>query len=248
MKRHVYSSLKAFYDDIQNVVKTPRFESDKRNDDAKFNGLSLAEINRNQFSYPFGVEKLKAFNDFKVEKDIKVKYWSDLDGQEIDIDRMLEDRNFLLDIRKKRLLPKTIDIYVNIGEGCYTNYNDLLCKTFAALKIVDKLETIGVRCAVYACLSFIPVYSKGYPGENDMIEICVKNHADNVNLGALCTAISPWMLRYWMMLFVIGRYPGVNVGVARPQRMPADTTGIVIDFGFCLTRDTANKFIESIKL
>jgi hypothetical protein len=225
MKRHVYSSLKAFYDDIQNVVKTPRFESDKRNDDAKFNGLSLAEINRNQFSYPFGVEKLKAFND-----------------------RMLEDRNFLLDIRKKRLLPKTIDIYVNIGEGCYTNYNDLLCKTFAALKIVDKLETIGVRCAVYACLSFIPVYSKGYPGENDMIEICVKNHADNVNLGALCTAISPWMLRYWMMLFVIGRYPGENVGVARPQRMPADTTGIVIDFGFCLTRDTANKFIESIKL
>jgi len=251
MRKHCYNSISSFYADINNYLNNPIYKETANEDHPKFRGLCLAEIQGAKYSYPVGVEKLSHFKDFTVEKDISIKYWNQFDGWDIDIDRMMENLDFLLDSHKKRLLPKTLDIYINVGEGGDVNYEKLLCKTYATIKIVDKLETLGVRCSVFTCASFethTRTRTRANRGENGYLEICVKQYADTLNLGALCTAISPWMLRYWMFLFIIGKYPGVIHGIAYARSMPPELKGIIIETGSCLDKYAANQFIESIKL
>jgi hypothetical protein len=250
MKRHCYNSLGAFYKDVTNDVNAKYFPIKQADDRSNFYGLSLAQVKKSQFSYAVGVEKIEQFKDVAVEKDITVKFWNQFDGFDIDVERMWDNLDFLLDNRKKRSLPKTVDVYINIGEGFMVHYDDLLCKTYAAIKIVDRLETLGVRCAVYACASFKPMYNGSKQGEDTYIEISVKQYADTLNMGALCTAISPWMLRYWFILFIAGKDANVSPeqGIAIAIPMPKDTTGIIIETGACLDKRTANKFIESIKV
>jgi hypothetical protein len=240
--------LKSFYDDVTNVVKASYFNRLLSHDHSSWVGLSLYEIGKNKFSYPVGVDKINKFSDFTVTKDTKVKYWNAYDGHEIDIDRMLDDLDFLQDTRKVRNLPKTADIYINVSEASSVSYEDMLCKTYSAIKIADKLETIGVRCAIYACASLRTNTNQQRGKEEVYIEVAVKQHADALNIGVLCAAISPWMLRHWFILFITGHYYDIDETVGTPQRMPPDLKGIIIDTGMCLNMVTANKFIESIKM
>jgi hypothetical protein len=248
MKKHYYNSLGEFYADVQNVNKCELFEEYIINDSPGWMGLSLIDIHKSKFSYPLGVEKLSHFKDFQVEKDITVKYWNQFDGYDIDVDRMMDNLDFLLDNHKRKSLPKTMDIYVNIGETNGVDYEEMLCKTYAAIKVIDRLESLGVRCAVYACNAFKTACHQSKNEELGYLEICIKQHADALNLGALCTAISPWIFRYWFLLYTIGRYPDLTPGISRRAPMPADLKGMIIESGSCLTTQTANKFIESIKL
>jgi len=249
MKKHLFNSLRDFYADVRNVVKSEKFSVYENMNDPDWRGLSLAEINLSYFSYPVGVEKLKHYKDVKVEKDLKVKFWSDFDGYDIDIERLHDGLDCLIDTRKVRKLPKTIDIYVNVSEGCQVDYNHMLNKTYAAVKIVDHLESLGVRCAVFACAAFRPKLKTTFSA-TEYLEVCVKNYQDSVNLGALCTAISPWMLRQHIILWIIGHIRGINWnGIASPERLPSgELSGIIIDNGSCLNLDSANRFIETIKV
>ena len=250
MKKHLFNSLREFYADIRNVVKSPNFELYERRNDPVWVGLSHTEIMQSRFSYPLGVEKLKNFKEVKVEKDLKVKYWNQFDGFDIDVDRMYSNLDFLLDTRKVRKLPKTIDIYVNVSERSGIDYNAMLNKTYAAVKIIDHLESLGVRCAVYACAAFRPKIGKTKFTATEYLEVCVKDYHDSVNLGALCTAISPWMLRQHIICWIIGHIRGIYLnGVASPERLPTgELSGIIIDNGSCLSLPDANHFIETIKV
>lgn len=248
MKKHYYNSLGHFYENVTNVINSEFFTRYTDNNSPDWMGLSLEKIRASKFSYPLGVEKLSHFKDFPVEKDITVKYWNQFDGYDIDVDRMMDNLDFLLDNHKRKSLPKTMDIYVNIGEHNGVDYEDMLCKTYAAIKVIDRLETLGVRCAVYACNAFKTVCYATKNEELGYLEICIKQHADTLNLGALCTAISPWIFRYWFLLHTIGRFPDLTEGCSRRAPMPTDLKGIIIESGSCLNMQTANKFIEAIKL
>ncbi len=247
MKKHCYNSLNHFYENVKNVVGSPDYDGYSNHDDRRWMGLSLADIRKNKYSYPMGVEKLMQFKDFELQKDVNVKYWNQFDGYDIDVDRMIENLDFLIDNRKVRKLPKAVEIYVQIGEGANVGYDAMLCKTYAAVKIIDKLESLGVRCAVYACNAFKTLVKTG-KSESGYLEVCVKNHADTVNLGALCTAISPWIFRYYFILHMIGHFNNVNVdgGGAYTMAMPDDLAGIIIKAGQCHELKSANQFIESI--
>jgi len=249
MKRHYYNSLSHFYGDIKNIIGATEFNKEAKQEDRKFRGLYLSEIQESKYAYKLGVEKLRAYKDFEVQKDIKVKYWDQFDGHDIDIDRMQDNLDFLLNDKKIRKLPKTMDIFVNVTENSNVSYTEMLNKTYAALKIIDRLETLGVRTALFVCICVSPLV-KGMYTEDVYIEICVKQHADTVNLGALCTAISPWFFRFWFILWIRGRYAGLDlsVGAARPIPSSEKQKGITIDKGNCLSTHTANNFIESIKV
>ena len=250
MKRHCYSSLSNFYDNVKNVVGTKAFHIYEANDDPKWMGLSLSDIHKFKFSYPLGVERLSHFKDFEIQKDINVKFYNQFDGYDIDIDRMMDNLDFLLDTRKKRLLPKAVDIYIQIGEPSLVGYSEMLCKTYAAIKIIDKLETHNVRCAVYACNSFRTICKNRKNEQDGYLEVCIKNHADTINLGAICTAISPWVFRHFFLLHLIGHFPDVDIhnGCSYTYPMPSDLSGIIIRAGQCHEIESANKFIETIKL
>lgn len=248
MKKHYYDSLTSFYNDVKNTANNPQFEEERTENNPRFRGLSLSEIRRSQYSYKVGVEKLRAMKDFEFQRDEKIKFWDSFDGFDIDIDRMYSDLDFLRNERKVRKLPKTVDIFINVTENSKVDYDLMLNKTYAALKIIDHLETLGVRTALYACISlsaFLP------SGTEDMyLEICIKQHSHDVNLGALCTAISPWFFRYWFFLWIYGHYSHIGFGIGRAQNIPLSERqkGIVIDQGMCMNLRSSNNFIDSIKL
>ncbi|HAH24971.1 MAG TPA: hypothetical protein DCL77_14655 [Prolixibacteraceae bacterium] len=250
MKKHLFNSLTDFYAAIVNKVNAPDYQRLEVYDDPEWKGLSLYEIKKSKFSYPLGIQELAKFKDIEVEKAMNVKFWNQFDGFDIDVDRMYENMDFLLDTRKVKKLPKAIDIYVNIGEHCGIEYKDMMCKTYVAVKIIDRLESLGVRCAVYACSSsYIKFHSGEYSKKANYVEVCIKNHNEALNIGAICTAISPWMFRQWILLYIMGNCNGVSInGISRTAPLPTDLKGIIINTGSCLTTHSANNFIQSVKV
>lgn len=247
MKKHYYKSLSEFYAESRISSCNEMYDRIEKEDDATFMGISLSHIKESKYGYPTGVEKLSRFKDFKVEKDINVKFYNQFDGFDIDIERMMDGMDFLIDTHKKRSLPKTVNISVNIAEGANVNYENMLCKTYATISIIDKLESRGVRCAVYACASF-ETRTSNKTDELGYFEICAKNHCDSLNISALCTSISPWMFRYWIILRIVDKYRNLQYGVGVPAKLPLDINGIIIENNQCLTKESSNKFIDSIKL
>ncbi len=249
MRKYFFNSLSAFYADIKNVAGHKLFDYSLRRDREYFTGLKLDEINRCKFTYQPGVEKIRQMAEVKVEKDVKVRYYDQFDGFDINIDRMIDGLDFLVNERKVRKLPRTIDLLLNITEAGGVNYENMLSKTYATLRIADHLESLGVRVAVYVCCPVTPIYHKG-KGQPFYLEICVKKYADPVNLGALCTSISPWFLRHWVFAWIIGRDARIDierVGLVTP--MPAsERRGILIDTGQCYSTSEANAFISNIKI
>lgn len=247
MKKHLYHSLSEFYSDIQNHYKTNLYESLERMDDPSFTGLPLSEIRKFKYSYPVGVDKIRNLPDFEMKSKVKVKYWDQFDGFDIDIDRMYSDLDFLRNERKISRLPRTMDIYINFTESAAIGYSAMLMKAYTALKITDHLETLGVRTALFACSVSKPDVAIG----NDdpyFIEICVKNYSDPVNLGALCTAISPWMSRYWEFLWAAGHYQYLGSSIGKAVNFPEGLKGIIIDKRQCHDLNGARNFIERIKI
>jgi hypothetical protein len=247
MKKHFFKSLAEFYPEIINVSGNRFYNSSLSENNPSWYGLSLEKIKEHKFSYPMGVEKLSHFKDFEVQKDTNVKFWNQYDGFDIDVERMMDNLDFLLDNHKKKSLPKTMDIYINTSESAAITYDQMLCKTYATIKIIDRMEALGVRCAVYSCASLL-TSSMNYNNENVYLEICIKNYSDTLNIGAICTAISPWFFRYWMLLYIQGRYANLNYSVGIPKKMPSDINGVIIETGACYDKNAANNFIESIKL
>lgn len=251
MKKHVFDSLSAFFADITNKTGNGDFLSRLNRDYKSWIGLSKAELKQYQFSYPIGVAELKNFKEIEIQKAEKIRYFNQFDGFDIDIDRMLENLDFLIDERRRKRLPKTIDIYVNICEGADISYSNMLNKTYAAAKIIDHLESLGVRCALYSVISLNVKFNSRRQREHHIVEICVKNYHDNLNLGALCTAISPWMLRHWGSCWLAGNIPDIAYECGRPAYIPSEAVtpnSIVIDTNQCLSVNTANSRIQSLKI
>lgn len=232
---------------MKNHHNNPDFKGRADTERKSFIGLTLSDIHKSKWSFPVGIERLRKMAEVKVEKPVKIKFYDQFDGFDIDIDRMYEHLDYLINEKKVKKLPKAIDIYVNIGENSDKTYTEMLHKTYASLRIIDHLESLGVRTSVWVAMYTVKpnVNSDGY------FEVCVKKHSDPVNLGALCTAISPWMCRYWGLLWLAGNFPTTKATMGHATRLPREELPkdcIVIDNGFCLSETTANNFIESIKI
>lgn len=247
MKKHLYNSLSEFYDDVKNHYNTDFYRYLEQRDDPGFTGLSLKQIKEYKFSYPVGVDKIRSLPDFEMQGKVKIKYWDQFDGFDIDIDRMYSDLDFLLNERKVSKLPKTMDVFINFVEPAHTDYTCMLMKAYTALKITDHLETLGVRTGLFACSVSKPRVTQGDDSPY-FIEICVKQYSDPINLGALCTAISPWMSRYWEFLWAAGHYQYLSHGVGNAINFPPELKGIIIDTRQCHTLTAAKDFINSIQL
>lgn len=251
MQKFVYNSLSEFYASVQNLVGTRRFDWEKEDDRPDFRGLLLREIKASQYAYQVGVEKFNNLPEFEVQKAEWLKFYNSFDGYDIDIDRMHDGLDFLIDRRKQRKLPKTMDVFINIAENANISYDAMLMKTYTAIKIIDHLEMLGVRTAAYCCISVRPSVDEGPRPDNILLEICLKDYADAVNIGAICTAISPWMLRYWFFMWIIGRYPHISSGLGMALSIPSSERkpdAIIIDEGQCHYKSQADTFIHNIKL
>lgn len=251
-----YDNLQDFYDDA--VISTP--EGDKvdlkdhiQKDEYDFRGMSLEEIQKSKYCYKKGLDSLK-----KLELNINVggskhKFtYDEFDGDDLNYDRLLEGFPAM---RKRTKIHgigsgRIINIYVVISENCNITASEMLNKACTAMQIVDMLENLGYRVAVFACDSTLDRLGK-WRDETEIryeVRVCLKKHEDCLNKGLILNGISPWFFRYFMFAHQKGHYKnGPGMGRAVPMELEQTKENIIINHGECLTKESADEKIKQIK-
>ena len=225
----------------------------KNNSDPFFTGLTLEEINLSKYSYKKGLDKLKEI-DLNINlggSKRKFKY-DEFDGDNMNYDRLLEGFPSLY----KRIRTfgigsgRMINIYVVISENCGTDSKNMLIKAMTAIKIIDMLESMGYRTAIYACdytMDKGGIY-KEEEGVNYILKVCLKKHEDSLNKGLILTGISPWFFRHHIFMHQCGRYhTSMNLGSSIKCLEPQTKENIIINHGECLTEISATEKIKEIE-
>lgn len=251
-----YDSITKFYEDAlhptpegniqdtQNYLET-EFES--------FRGMDIANIKKNQYGYTKGLKDLAKLElNLSLGGSKRDYKWDELDGDDMNYDRLMEG----FPAMKKRIKThgigsgRLINVYVVISENCNIGAEEMLNKAYTAIQIVDLLEGLGYRVAVYSCDS-INDSSGTYKGETGVryeVHVCLKRHEDSLNKGLILNGISPWFFRYYFFAHQKGRYKnGWGMGRAVPLDLKQTKENIVINHGQCLSKDSAERKIKQIR-
>ena len=125
----------------------------------------------------------------------------------------------------------------------------MLVKAYTAMQIVDLLENLGYRVAIYSCdctLDLSGTY-KGEEGVKYTVQVCLKRHEDSLNQGLILNGISPWFFRYYLFAHQKGRYKnGWGMGRAVEMKLEQTRENIVINHGECLNKRSADSKIKQI--
>lgn len=251
----VYNNLELFYKDALTPTKFGSINWHKqflKSNDPNFRGLNLTDIIKYKYGYNKNLDQIKNLStDLNLGGSSKKYIYDEFDGDDMNYDRLLEG----FPAMRKRIKQygigsgRLINIYIVVSENCYTNYDKMLNKSITAMQIIDLLETIGYRVAVYACASSRDEYGN-YNGEKDIhyqLMICLKNYNDSLNKPLIMNGISPWFFRYFIFAHKIGHYdasPGLGISTTLDIPMTKET--IIINKGECLSENSSKEKIKQI--
>lgn len=253
---YVYDNIHDFYTDALNPTEDGNINDCKyhlKEDNERFRGLGLEEILKSKYNYQKGLDNLK-----EIEIDISLggssrKYvYDEFDGDDLNYDRLLEGFPAI----RKRVKTygigsgRLVNVYVVISENCRVGASAMINKAYTAMQIVDMLEAMGYRVAVWACDSTDDPSGK-FREENGVhyqLEVCLKRHEDALNKGLILNGISPWFFRYFMFAHQKGHYKnGFGMGHSVPMKLEQTKENIVINNGQCLTKESADAKIKEIE-
>lgn len=253
---YVYNNIDDFYYDAINPTEDGNIEDTKNHlneQNIYFRGLPNSEIINSKYGYNKGLEELK-----RLDLDINLggssfKYiYDELDGDDINYDRLLEGLPSL----HKRIKTygigsgRFVNVYVVISENCNINTPEMLIKAYTAIQIVDLLENLGYRVAVWSCDNVIDNNGsyQNRSGVHYNVKVCLKKHEDSLNKSLIFNGISPWFFRYFMFAHQKGRYKtSYSMGYAAPLTIEVTKENIVINKGECLTKENADLKIKEIQ-
>lgn len=249
-----FPNIKQFYKECDIVESTgDNFEWRKCNmqDNAVWIGLSRDEIIKSKFCYKKGLDKLKTIEqDFNLGSSKRIYKWDENDGDDMNYDRFLDNLPCLnkRTIRKGNGRGKIITIYVSVGENCYTNYADMLNRSYTVMRLVDYLENLNYRTEiiVYADVRSLGKY-KGETIEELHTEIILKRAEEPLIKGLILNCISPWMLRHHMFKFWCAKFkvsPGYGTSYAASYKNTDNK--IYFGTGKCLTKDKCEEYLEEL--
>lgn len=249
----VLPSLHNFYEESNLDEVHHRWEHYNSYNDPSWKGLSILETEKSKFSYTKGLDTLEALEKDSLDLGgYKHKYkWDDFDGDDMDFDRYTEG----LAPMKKRIRTcgigsgKFITIHVNISEFGGTTANEMLCKAYTAIRIIDLLEELGYRVGVtvFDDTGYLGSTKNGDYIEFLRVEVPVKKFDEPLLRPLILTCISPWMERHHMFKFHSAKFK-VDQGMGRAaQGDVKDTaTDIYIRQGTCLNKESADSRINEI--
>lgn len=253
---YTYDSITKFYQDALNPTPEGNVQDTLQHlmrEEESFRGMDIANIKKNQYGYKEGLDRLEKLNlNLSLGGSKRDYKWDELDGDDMNYDRLMEG----FPAMKKRIKThgvgsgRLINLYVVISENCNIDSEEMLNKAYTAMQIVDLLENLGYRVAVYSCDSTLD--SNGtYKGESNVryeVYVCLKRHEDSLNRGLILNGISPWFFRYYMFAHQKGRYKnGWGMGRSVPLNIKQTKENIVINHGECLNKDSANIKIKKIR-
>lgn len=251
-----YTNISDFYEDA--IHPTPEGNSSDvechlKREESSFRGLDIATIQKSKFGYTVGLDKLEELElNINVGGSSRAYVYDEFDGDDMNYDRLLDG----FPPMRKRVKShgigsgRLVNVYVVISENCGIGYKEMLYKSHTSIRIVDMLESMGYRVAIWACDSTIDGWGM-YKDERSVryeVRVCLKRHEDSLNKGLILNGISPWFFRYHMFAHQKGRYrnsPGM--GCATKLALEQTKENIVINHGECLNEDSANDKIKQIE-
>ena len=253
---YTYDNIDDFYHDALNPElegDLNRFKGHLLDDDSRFRGLPLDEIKISKYNYQKGLDELENIDiDIDLGGSSRKYVYDENDGDDMNFDRMLDGFPCLLKRIKTSGIGsgRMINVYVVISENCNIGYSQMLNKAYTAISIVDMLESLGYRVAIYACANSTDLWGS-YKNEHSVhykLEVCLKKHEDSLNKGLILTGISPWFFRYYMFAHQMGHYNcGGGLGSATKLQLPQTKENILIDSGECLTKESSAEKIKDIE-
>ena len=260
---YFYESLEDFF---ENCSKIDEKAGGNRGEDLqsvsrekeKFKGLTNQQIDETKWGYANGItemEKLGAGLEF-VNGGSKFTYkWDEYDGDDMSMERYYEG---MPSMRKRFRTAgdntgRFVDIYVNIVENANVNYKKMLWKTYAVMKIIDELESMGIRTSLSLAMNSEDSGTYTHDGrmlsiETQYIEVKVKEYDDPANLGLFCSVMSPWFFRHWVFQHFASKYKA-RWGLGRARGLDKDgllKDKFYIDTGECLSKESAEEKIKSV--
>jgi len=242
-----YGSIADFYKSVVNSINSPVYEGLKR-DKASWFGLSNQDIETAKNGYTNGMELFNQMPEPDLFGGSKMEYrYNETDGDDLNIDRFLDG----LPALKKRTRVsgnnsgRFVDLHINVAEHYLIDFAQMLYKTFAAVKIIDHLESQNIRVAVYVvCAAKLAVKSSPL----DVVTIKIKDYNEPVIIPLLLNAISPWFFRKYILMEISGKIK-VSDSIGHPCQIPnKNTDNIYIETGQCLNLPDAITFINNLNL
>ncbi len=227
------------------------------NFDSDFAGASLRDITGPlRAGWADGVERARALCGgvelAPARAGRMVRRWADdsNDGLDWDLERAMYELPPVL-VRRPDLSDGRArgvrSFIVNIGESFSVGSNCMLYKALALAAVVDLFESQRARCEVWG------VFGADCGGELQAAAYRIKAAADPINLGALCSAVAPWALRFWF--FAWQDKHGVYVPPGRGKALKMEqiqrlfdfpgSVGGVIDRGDCLGLESARAWVKA---
>lgn len=251
-----YTNISDFYED--SIHPTPEGNAASvvdhlKSDTPSFRGLDLSTIQKSKFGYIVGLDKLEELElNVNVGGSSRKYIYDEFDGDDINYDRLLDGFSPMLKrIRSHGIgSGRLINIYVVISENCNIGHKEMLYKSHTAIRIVDMLESMGYRVAIWACDSTLDE-SGTYKEESGVryeVRVCLKRHEDGLNKGLILNGISPWFFRYYIFAHQKGHYKNSwGMGRAVPLDLEQTKENIVINHGECLNESSADNKIKQIE-
>lgn len=251
----VYDNIEQFYKEALIPTKFGNAHDLKEHletEESDFRGLKIADILKYKYGYKEGLDKIKELSfNLNVGGSSKKYVYDEFDGDDMNYDRLLEGFPAMRKRVKQHGIGsgRLVNVYVVISENCCVGYEQMLNKAFTAMQIVDSLESLGYRVAVWACDSTRDT-GGSYNGVNDVnyqVMVCLKKHEDSLNKPLIMNGISPWFFRYFLFAHQKGHYQnGWGMGRAIPLDIPTTKETIVINHGECLNETSSKRKIKQI--
>lgn len=253
---YTYDNISDFYEST--LIATPDGNPDGLTEHLQqerpdFRGLSNKEIKDCKYGYQKGIDTLKELDlDLNMGGSRHKFIYDEFDGDDMNYDRLLDGFPPMLKRVKTHGIGsgRLINVYVAIAEPWFIKYESLLNKSYTAIQIVDMLEGLGYRVAVF-CFDSTDDPNGSYRGERGVhyeVRVCLKRHEDALNKGLILNGISPWFLRYHMFSHQYTHYkPSEGMGHHVSLKIEQTKENIVINSGECLNKKDADKKINEIK-
>lgn len=227
-----------------NRVKWQEFDTFQ--DGAEWVGANSGEIISRKYGWEEGSERAKNLVDlsFPPRTDKFQKVWTDDDGDDGDYERFLNELPCLYK-RKKKFASSSIKsgimkVRVAIGERYNVRAEHMLMKCAAASRIVDELETMGVRCEVWAETNQRNAVEYRYRLKS---KTCIKRAEEPLNLSLVSNCLSSWFFRNSFFKVASANVKSSSGMGASEKIEKEDDDEIIINYGECLTEHSANEFI-----
>lgn len=216
-----------------------------------FIGLPIKTIPKYQYSYLKGLDNLEKLDNLQLGCSKLINKYSDIDGYDINYDRMLEGFPYLLNKTKSKgnKHGKFVTIWVNISINGNISVEKSLNKAYTVMKVIDYLENNGYRTEI---IIYDEAVNVGYYQEKYLdyvlLKINIKHFNEPLIKGRILTAISPWMERYWVFKFNYAKFENVSQGAATNTIYKKDTkTDIFFGSTTAITKETAEYKIKQIQ-